>query len=161
MFTLTRTRFVQPFGGSRATFDVDKIPQASSADPSSPWSVTPNPLTGSTRSERWYSNQTLSGTASNEMFEHFSFQHQYYLTMKMVPEGVGSIAPESGWQNGGEMVKIEAWNGNWVFYQWEGNYSGNAYIAYVVMTGPATETAYFIAMSPRQADRLGVSPLRS
>jgi len=40
------------------------------------------------------------------MFEHFSFQHQYYLTMKMVPEGVGSIAPESGWQNGGEMVKI-------------------------------------------------------
>ena len=89
-------------GDFRCRQDPTSIP----VDPGSPWSVTPNPLTGSTRSERWYSNQTLSGTASNEMFEHFSFQHQYYLTMKMVPEGVGSIAPESGWQNGGEMVKI-------------------------------------------------------
>ncbi len=40
------------------------------------WSVRPNPLTGSTSSERWYSNQQLSGTPTNNSFV-FKFYNQY------------------------------------------------------------------------------------
>jgi hypothetical protein len=48
-----------------------------------PWSVTPNPLTGSTGTEKWISTQTLSGTTPNSgsTTKTFTFQHQYKLTV--------------------------------------------------------------------------------
>ncbi|MGA3296496.1 MAG: S53 family peptidase, partial [Candidatus Bathyarchaeia archaeon] len=45
-------------------------------DLGSAWSVTPNPLTGSSSSERWNSNQALTGNAAATTIL-FSFYHQY------------------------------------------------------------------------------------
>jgi hypothetical protein len=49
-------------------------------DDTTTWSVTPNPLTGSGSSERWQSNQALSGTATGASTAVFNFYHQYLLT---------------------------------------------------------------------------------
>jgi hypothetical protein len=66
---------------------------------STPWSVTPNPLSGSTSLERWYSTGTLSGTTKNSgsIEKVFDFQHQFYLTVVSdhdTPSG-------SNWYNSG------------------------------------------------------------
>ena len=64
-----------------------------------PWQVTPNPLSSSTSSERWYSTNTLTGTSpsSGSATYTFTFQHQYYLTVSS-PYGT---ATGSGWYNKG------------------------------------------------------------
>jgi uncharacterized repeat protein (TIGR02543 family) len=58
-------------------------------DGSSSWSVTPNPLTGSKASERWDSNQALSGTASTTSIVFF-FYHQTLQTLSYTVKGGGA-----------------------------------------------------------------------
>jgi hypothetical protein len=68
--------------------------------PGSSWSVTPNPLTGSGMSERWYSNQVLignTGIGSNQTMV-FTYHHQYYIT---VTSAYGSPTQSSQWVNAG------------------------------------------------------------
>ena len=64
-------------------------------DSSSSWSVSPNPLTGSGSSERWYSSQTLSGAISSSSTLAFTFYHQYLQTLSysVVGGGTGYSAP--------------------------------------------------------------------
>jgi len=59
------------------------------------WSVSPNPLSGSGSSERWYSSQTLSGTISSSSTLVFTFYHQYLQTLSysVVGGGTGYSAP--------------------------------------------------------------------
>jgi len=51
-------------GGVSKSLTLTKTGKAVSVDAGSPWSVTPNPLTGSGSSQRWFSSQALTGTAS-------------------------------------------------------------------------------------------------
>jgi hypothetical protein len=118
-----------------------------STDAGSAWWVTTNPLGGSNSSQRWYSAQQLTGTASATTIK-FMFQHQYYLTMKASPTGASTIAPTSDWYNSGQKVTITAnvnhphplrgWTGTGI-----GSYTGTANPATVTMNSAITETANF------------------
>ena len=46
-------------------------------DDSTRWSLTPNPLGGSTGTEQWVSNDALSGTATADFSYSFTYYHQY------------------------------------------------------------------------------------
>ena len=71
------------------TYTLTATPTAIPVDVGSSWSVTPNPLSGSTSSEWWYSNQALSGTASATTIV-FVFYHQYLWTLSYAVSGEGS-----------------------------------------------------------------------
>jgi hypothetical protein len=64
-------------------------PKSLQADTGSGWSVTPNPLTGSTSKERWDSNQPLLGTATATTIV-FVFYHQTRQTLSYKVEGGGT-----------------------------------------------------------------------
>jgi hypothetical protein len=120
---------------------------AVSVDSGSTWSVTPNPLTGSTTTQRWYSTQTLTGTASTTTIV-FSFQHQYYLTMKVSSSTEGSVTPSSGWNNAGVTVTIKATaKAGYTFVSWAGigagSYTGTSASHTITMSAAITETATF------------------
>jgi hypothetical protein len=61
-------------------------------DSGSSWSVTSNPLTGSTGTERWDSNQPLAGTASTTTTV-FAFYHQTLQTLSYAVKGGGTPTP--------------------------------------------------------------------
>jgi hypothetical protein len=64
-------------------------------DANTSWTVGPNPLTGSGDSERWASNQTLSGSVSAAQTLTFTFYHQFKQTLsyKVTGGGTGYSAP--------------------------------------------------------------------
>ena len=64
-------------------------PKSVQVDTGSAWSVTPNPLTGSTSSERWDSNQALFGKASSTTIV-FTFYHQTLHTLSYTVAGGGT-----------------------------------------------------------------------
>jgi hypothetical protein len=116
-------------------------------DAGSAWSVT-NPLTGSSASQRWIASQSTSGTVNSAQTIVFSYQHQYYLTMKADSPAGGTVTPSSGWQNAGASVPIQAYpNSGYVFTRWTGSgtgsYSGTTNPDTVTMNGPITEAAQF------------------
>lgn len=116
-------------------------------DSGSTWSVSPNPLGGSTSSERWYSSQSLIGTASSTAIV-FTYQHQYYLTMQASPSGAGSVTPSSGWYNSGQTITIKATaNSHHKFKSWTGtgtgSYTGTKSSTTITMNSAITETANF------------------
>jgi len=118
-----------------------------SVDAGSTWSVTPNPLTGSTSAQRWYSTQSLAGKASATTIV-FVFQHQYYLTMKVSSSTAGSVTPSSGWQNAGVTVTIKATaKTGHTFKSWTGSgtgsYTGISATHTITMNAAITETATF------------------
>jgi hypothetical protein len=76
-------------GGQGKTYTLTTTVTDISLDSGSAWSVMSNPLSGSSSSERWYSGQTLSGTASAASII-FSFYHQYSLTLSYAVSGGGS-----------------------------------------------------------------------
>ena len=59
-------------------------------DSGSTWSVSPNPLSGSTGSERWQSSQALTGTISSSSTVVFTFYHQYLQTLSYAVSGGGT-----------------------------------------------------------------------
>jgi hypothetical protein len=131
--------------GVAKSLTLTKTPTKVSVDSGSAWSVTPNPLGGSTTSQRWYSRQALSGTTSATTIV-FAFQHQYYLTMRV--SGPGTVTPSSGWYNAGAKVTIIATaNSGHKFNSWKGtgtgSYTGTANPATITMNAAITETANF------------------
>jgi rhamnogalacturonyl hydrolase YesR len=141
----TAPAFHYALKGTSNSLTLTKTAKAVSVDLGSTWSVTPNPLGGSTTSQRWYSTQALTGTASATTIV-FSFQHQYYLTMKV--SGLGSVTPSSGWQNAGANVTITATaNSGHKFKSWKGtgtgSYTGTKNPATITMNAAITETATF------------------
>jgi hypothetical protein len=131
--------------GVAQSLKLTKTANAISVDTGSAWSVTPNPLGGSTASLRWYSAQALSGTASSKAIV-FAFQHQYFLTLKA--SGPGATSPSGGWYNAGQKVTITATaNSGHKFKSWKGtgtgNYTGTSSSHTITMNAAITETANF------------------
>jgi len=132
-------------GGVSKSLTLSKTATAVSVDAGTGWSVTPNPLTGSTSSQRWYSTGTLSGTASATTTV-FTFHHQYNLTMKV--SGPGTVTPSSGWYNAAQTVTIKATaNSGHRFNSWAGSgtgsYTGTSATHTITMNAAITETATF------------------
>lgn len=120
-----------------------------SVDSGSTWSVTPNPLAGSTSIEQWIASQPTSGTASSSQIIVFTYQHQFYLTMQASPSGWGTVSSSSGWQNAGATVTIQAApNPGYGFSSWTGigtgSYTGTSNPSSVTINGPIAETANFL-----------------
>jgi hypothetical protein len=92
--TSSAPTFDYVLGGQSKTYTLTTAPTAISVDSGSSWSVTPNPLLGSTSSERWQSSQTLSGTTSTITIV-FTFHHQYLqaLSYSIAGGGAGYSAP--------------------------------------------------------------------
>jgi hypothetical protein len=139
--------FSYVLNGVAKTLKLTKTPKAVTVDAGSAWSVTPNPLGGSSSSQRWYSSQPLTGTASSTKII-FTFQRQYYLTM--LANGPGTVSPESGWYNSGVKVTIIATpNSGDEFESWTGtgtgSYTGSASSHTITMKSAITETANFSA----------------
>jgi hypothetical protein len=60
------------------------------------WSVTPNPLDGSTSDEQWYSSDALSGTFTTDPTTVvFTFDHQYRVTYAVTGCSSLSVTPPS------------------------------------------------------------------
>jgi hypothetical protein len=141
----SRPTFNYRFKGAQKSLTLTKSPQAVTVDAGTIWSVSPNPLGGSSSSQRWYSSHTLMGTASSTTIV-FSFQHQYYLTMKTT--GPGTVTPSCGWYNSGAKVRMTATsNATYKFESWtgtgSGSYTGTKNPATVTMNSAITETATF------------------
>ena len=132
-------------GGVSKSLTLTQTPTAVTVDSRSPWSVTPNPLTGSGSSQQWIATVRISGIASATTIV-FSFEHQYYLTTKV--SGAGIVSPNSGWYNAGQTVTIKATpSSGHKFKSWKGSglgsYSGIKNPTTVMMNAAITETASF------------------
>jgi len=129
------------------TYSLTTTPTTIDVDSGSSWSVTPNPLTGSTSTQQWYADpSTLTGTASSTAIV-FKFYHQYYLTM--ITKGPGTVSPAAGWYNAGSKVTILATpNAGSAFKSWKGagkgSYTGTKTSATITMNAAIKETATFI-----------------
>ncbi len=96
-------------GGVSGTYTITQTPAAVVVDQGSSWSVTPNPLTGSTSTERWSSGQALNGTATGSATLAFTFQHQYFVSVSFAVSGGGSgySAPSfTGISNGAQFSAV-------------------------------------------------------
>jgi hypothetical protein len=117
-------------------------------DYGSTWTAGPNPLAGSTSSERWFTTQTITGTIGSSRTLAFKYQHQFYLTMQLTPSGSGTVYPSSGWYNSGQRVTIlEIAKTGHKFLGWTGagtgSYAGASAYATITMNSAITETANF------------------
>jgi hypothetical protein len=93
------------YGTSKAQV-LTASPLGIKVDSDSSWSVTPNPLVGSSSLERWYSSQSLNGAALTTTIV-FTFYHQYAQTLSYsVSEGSGYSAPSfAAKQNGASVAQ--------------------------------------------------------
>jgi hypothetical protein len=143
--TPTAPVFHYILNGVSKSLTLTKKAKAVSVDGGSTWSVTPNPLGGSTTSQQWISTQPLTGTATTTTIQ-FVFQHEYYLTMQT--SGPGTVTPSSGWYNAASKVTITAIpNTSHKFKSWAGSgtgsYTGKKNPATVTINSAITETATF------------------
>ena len=143
----TPPTFNYVLGGVSKTYTLTETPTPIPTDPSSAWSVTPNPLGGSSLTERWYSNQTLSGTASSTTLV-FKFQHEYKFTIQVNNPRYGTTAPIPGdyWQRPQQSIQVTATPaGNCRFDHWEldGQNAGTSTQYTVTMDAPHTLQAVF------------------
>jgi hypothetical protein len=117
------------------------------------WSVFPNPLSGSTSSERWYSIDTLSGKSpysGGSATCSFKFQHQYKITFTVDPPNSGTTTPSgTNWYSSGQILNIAATKkDSYTFASW--TKTGSSTIAdasssttTVTINGAGTITANF------------------
>ena len=134
-------------GGAIGTRTLTTTPTGIPADPGSAWSVTLNPLGGSSLTERWYSNQTLSGTASSTTLV-FKFQHEYKFTIQVNNPQYGTTAPIPAdyWQRPQQSIQVTATPaGNCRFDHWEldRQNAGSSTQYTVTMDAPHTLQAVF------------------
>jgi hypothetical protein len=117
-------------------------------DFSSSWTVDPNPLAGSTSTERWFTTQATAGSIGSSSTRAFKFQHQYYLTMQGSPSRAGYVVPGSWWLNSAQRVTITATaRPGHRFLSWTGtgtgSYTGTSVYPTITMSSAITETANF------------------
>ena len=67
--------------GVKETATLTQSEQAFSVDTGTSWSIT-NPLSSSTTTERWQTNQVTTGTATSPQTIDFVFYHQYLVTFR-------------------------------------------------------------------------------
>jgi hypothetical protein len=108
--------YVNNVDGQTTTYTLTETSTVIYAQGESSWSVAPNPLSGSTDSERWYSTQTLAGTApvageSTSMV--FTFNHQFKVSFDVSPSGAGTVNAQTpdatpSWYNANSKIDISA-----------------------------------------------------
>lgn len=143
----TAPAFNYVLGGASRTYTLTSTPTDVQADPGSAWSVTPNPLEGSTLTERWYSNETLTGTASETTLV-FTFQHEYELAIQVNDARYGTTGPSPSdyWVKPGQDVQVTAAPcENCLLDHWEldGNNVGSSSQSTVTMDAPHELKAFF------------------
>jgi hypothetical protein len=78
-------------------------------DSGSSWTVSPNPLAGSENSERWQSNQTLSGTISEAQTLNITYYNQFLVNFTYTVVGGGSPAsPTVDFTQYGSSASVDA-----------------------------------------------------
>jgi len=92
------------------------------ADSGSTYTYTPNPLSGSSESQRWWTNQK-SGTVSLSTTISPTYYHQYQVIFEVSPSGAGATDPAgTTWQNAGSTITITATKrGGFKFDHWSTN----------------------------------------
>jgi len=108
----------------------------------------PNLLTGSSSSERWQTNVSVTGNIGSSATIDIPYTPQYYVTINLNPTTGGSISAASSWYDAGAAFQSEATsNAGWQFESWsgtgQGSYSGNSSSALAEVDSPLTETAIF------------------
>ena len=86
----TRPAFQYVLNGASKSLKLSKTATAVSVDAGSAWSVSRNPLGGSTTFQQWYSNQPLTGAASSSTTTVFVFYRQTLQTLSYSVSGGGS-----------------------------------------------------------------------
>lgn len=108
----------------------------------------PNLLTGSSSSERWQTNVSVTGNIGSSATIDIPYTHQYYVMIILNPTTGGSISAASSWYDAGAAFQSEATsNAGWQFESWsgtgQGSYSGDNSGALANVDSPLTETAIF------------------
>lgn len=90
------------------------------------------------------SHMITVGNSAQVITANFSTEYQ----LQMIPDGSGSVTPQTGWYNPGAAVSIRATpQSGQTFNGWggsgPGSYTGTANPATVTMNGAITETAHF------------------
>lgn len=102
----------------------------------------------SSQGERWNITSSNTGTVTSSETLNPSYAHQYYLTIRAVPQSGGSVNRDSEWVNAGSSVSINATpKSNWKFEFWNGtgsgSYSGSSGVASLSVNSPLNESAVF------------------
>jgi len=145
--------FTGTLNGGSTSVTLAAAPSPYWFDAGTQWSVAPNPLAGSTSSERWFSSQPLNGTVASAITLAFNYQHQYLLSMLVNPSGAATTTPQEGssWQVAGATVTIQASPTRGAFQSWtgtgSGSYSGTENPATVTISSPINETANIVEMA--------------
>jgi hypothetical protein len=108
----------------------------------------PNSLNGSSLTERWQTNSSVTEAVSASASISLVYYHQYYVKVEPNVQIAGSVSPASGWYDVGTSVTISlSANLGWQFEAWIGSgenpYSGQDNSTSVIVNGPITETATF------------------
>lgn len=133
---------------SSSTVSMTTTPTKDWFDYGSSWVAGPNPLTGSTSSERWFTTHSTTGTIASSSTRVFNYRYQFYLTMQVTPSGAGSVSPSSGWRTPKlSLVIIATAKTGHKFLSWTGtgtgSYTGTSRSKTITMNSPITETANF------------------
>jgi hypothetical protein len=118
------------------------------------WSVT-NPLSGSTSTERWITNQTTTGTASATQTINFAYGNEYSVTFIANPTSEGSTNPSgSNWYNAGQSYSISATAVNPYFLT-----SWSATAPVIVSNPTATSTTMLVGGSGSVTANFGITSI--
>jgi hypothetical protein len=88
----TAPSFTYIQNGATKTLKLTKTATTVTVDSGSTWSISPNPLGGSSSTARWASNQLQSGTASSVMIV-FAYYHQYWTKVSFSVTGGSGYSP--------------------------------------------------------------------
>jgi hypothetical protein len=108
----------------------------------------PNPLLGSTSTERWQSNSATSGSISSNQDISVFYNHQYYVIFKWNPAESGYLSVASDWFNSGATLQaVASANPGWQFESWNGSGEGSltqtSNNLSMSINSPLVETAIF------------------
>jgi hypothetical protein len=148
--------------GSPLTQTLTIQPQGLWIDSSAPYSITAL-LSGTTSSERWQTNGSLTGDIISSSIINIPYYHQYYITISRNPTAGGSVSFVSDWYGAGTSFQTEATAGTgWQFENWNGSglgsYSGDNSSAGIEVNSPLTETATFYpGLTVTASDKVSVS----
>ena len=140
-------------GGQAQSATLTTSPQTYYVDAGTSWSVT-NPLSSSKTNERWYTNQTTSGSAASPETIVFDYSAQYLVTIGTSPLGAGVVSPAgTNWYNSGGNVSLsESPNSPYIFSSWNTNSTtilfANKFApsTYAIINGPGSITANFTTL---------------